>query len=178
MVQHVGCARKCIQHHPAWKKAKEMLDKCLKRFKRSSNIFYKKKCWSNIIQYSPQTHQHFLSNMLNNVCRPLNTHGFTVCHMVSLFFLRCHGKFFIWFYKFWADFFPSSQFSKKTKHMQHIPMLIKNAFLVWLTKVKQELAVIYLWFRHYCSVWYILEATYWWRRILVSHFNGKHNQTC
>ena len=49
LVRHVECARKRIQHYPTLKKAKEMLDECLRRFKFLSNIFVEKK----LVQHHP-----------------------------------------------------------------------------------------------------------------------------
>ena len=50
-------------------------------------------------------------------------------------------------------------------------MLLKNAFLVWLIKIKQAVAVLCLWIGHYCSLC-------WWRQILIIYFNGNHHQNC
>ena len=43
--------------------------------------------------------------------------------------------------------------NKRTnEHRQHIPVLLKNAFLEWLTKTKQAVAVLYIWVGNYCSL--------------------------
>ena len=49
-----------------------------------------------------------------------------------------------------GEFFPKLTVFWKNKH-KHIPMLINNAFLVWLTKIKQAFAVLYLRVGYYCS---------------------------
>ena len=48
------------------------------------------------------------------------------------------------------EFFPKLTVFWKNKH-KHIPMLIKNAFLVWLTKIKQAFTVLYLRVGYHCS---------------------------
>ena len=97
--------------------------------------------------------------------RPLNFHCFTMCHTVLLPFSRSHGRFLIShnFTNFEQIFSQTHSFLKKKKktHRHHIPMLLKNAFLVWLIKITQAIAVLYLWVGHFCS----------------THFNGSHYQT-
>ena len=85
--------------------------------------------------------------------RPLNSHVFTVCHTVSLPFSRSRGRFFISHgFKFWADFFPNSQFSKKKQTQAAHSNALEEHILVWLTKIKQAVAVLCL-VGHYCSLW-------------------------
>ena len=98
-----------------------MLDKCLNRFKLSSSIFYEKNVGPTLSNIARKRIQHFLSNMLNNVCRLLNSHGSTVCHTVSLFFSRSHGRFFIsyGFTNFEQIFFQAYSFLKKQTHAAH-----------------------------------------------------------
>ena len=85
------------------------------------------------------------------VDRPLNSHGFTMCHLVSLPFLQSHGSFFIshYFTNFEQIFF---------KHRQQIPMLLMNTFLILLTKTKQAVAVLF--FELGTIVHYVSEDTY------------------
>ena len=56
-------------------------------------------------------------------------------------------------WKFMIIFSPNSHFFKKINR-QHIPMLLKNAFLVWLTKLKQALEVLHIWVAHSCPLCY------------------------
>ena len=53
-----------------------------------------------------------------------------------------------------SGFFPKLTvfWKKKNIHRQPIPMLLKNSFLEWLTKIKQAVAVLYLWVGNYCSL--------------------------
>ena len=69
---------------------------------------------------------------LCHLYRLLNSHNFTVYHTVSLPFSRSNGRFFIsyGFTNFERFLFSNSQFYKRNKHKQHIPMLLRNAFLV------------------------------------------------
>ena len=48
-------------------------------------------------------------------------------------------------------------------------MVLKNTFLVWLTKTKQAATVLNLWVEHYC----LMSS---WKHILITHFNGNHHQ--
>ena len=74
LVQYVGCARKRMQLHRTWKKAKEMLDECLNWFKLSSNIFYEKNVGPTSSNIVCKRIQHFLSNMLDGVGATCWTH--------------------------------------------------------------------------------------------------------
>ena len=67
--------------------------------------------------------------------RPLNSHSFTVFHTVSLSFSGSHGRFFI------SHGFTNFEW---ILNRWHIPILLKKAFLVRLTKIKQAVAVLYL----------------------------------
>ena len=51
-----------------------------------------------------------------------------------------------------SGFFPKLLVLSKNKHRQHIPMLLKDAFLIWLTKTNQAVAVLCLWDGRYCSL--------------------------
>ena len=70
-----------------------------------------------ISQKIPQ--ELIVSNSSNryNVCRPLNSHGFTVCHTFSVPFSRSHGRFFIYhgFANFEQIFSHTHSFLKKNK---------------------------------------------------------------
>ena len=49
-----------------------------------------------------------------------------------------HVKMVEFLYIYMSGFFPKLTVLWKNKHRQHIPMLLKNAFLVWLAKTKQN----------------------------------------
>ena len=123
-----------------------MLDECLNRFNFSSNIFYEKNIGpasSNLVR---KRIQHFLSNMLDDdVGRPLNSHGFTVCHTVSLSFSRSQGKFFIshGFTNFERIFSQAHSFLKKQTQAAH-SNANKGRISSMINKIKQAFAVIFL----------------------------------
>ena len=78
--------------------------------------------------------------------RPLNSDGFTVCHTVSYGCLS-HGltvaSSLLTVLQILRGFCQTRSFYEN-KHRQHIQMLLKDTFLVWLTKTKQEIAVLLL----------------------------------
>ena len=80
------------------------------------------------------------------VGRPLNSHGFTVCHRVSLLFSWSHSRFFIshgFSYKFLVNSLSNSQFPKKSnKATQHSPLSKKHcSILLYIQKdFHQELS--------------------------------------
>ena len=68
--------------------------------------------------------------------RPLNSHGFTVCHTFSLAFSRSHGRFFI------SHDFSNSQFSKKTNQAAQ-SLVKKNIVALSSTYKKIDNSVIF-----------------------------------
>ena len=77
--------------------------------------------------------------------------GFSAFLMVPQFFI---GSSFLMGLQILSWFLPKLSFLKKKTniHRQHIPMLLKNTFLEWLTKIKQAVTVLYLWVGNYCSL--------------------------
>ena len=75
LVQHVGCARKRIQHHPTWKKLKKCWINAWTYLNLHQKFFTK-----NIIHHSPPTHPIFFIqhvwwcwiNMLDSFSLALN----------------------------------------------------------------------------------------------------------
>ena len=63
LLRYVGCARKRIHHHPT----RKQLKKCW-----INGHFLRKKCWSNIIQHSPQTHPTHPTSKRMNVLTLIN----------------------------------------------------------------------------------------------------------
>ena len=79
--------------------------------------------------------------MTRNLCasfRPLNSHGFTVSHTVSLPFSRSHGRFFISHgFKILIGFspkFPFAQFPKKTNKAIQSPVKKYRSIVLYIQK--------------------------------------------
>ena len=83
-------------------------------------------------------------------CRPLNSHGFTVCHTVSLPFSRYHDRFLIshGFTNFERIFSQNYSFLKKQTQAAH-SNVNKERMSSMINKNKTSIPVIYLWLRHY-----------------------------
>ena len=60
----------------------------------------------------------------------------------------------------------------KNKHRHHILIQLTNSFLVWLTTLKQAVAVLYLFVGYYRLLNHLS------RHILLNHFNQNYHQTC
>ena len=75
---------------------------------------------------------HLILQLLKFVFRPLNSHGFTVCHKVSLPSSRSHGRFFIshGFTNFKSIFSRTHIFLRK-KTRQHNPLSKKYCSIVF-----------------------------------------------
>ena len=84
---------------------------------------------------------------------PLNYNGFTVCYTVSLPFSQSHDSFYIsyGFANFEWIFSHTHNFLRKQRQAAH-SVLLKNVFLIWLTKTNQAVAVMYVWVDQYCSL--------------------------
>ena len=164
-----------------WKKQKKLGKNKLKNMGVPKyQIFFRKKKWfswmrlvcvcyagSLVVRYS-FTHKPFtdLSTLTVSPCVTrvqCLSHGPTVFHR----FFFSHG------FTNFELISSQTQFSeKKTNiHRQHIPMLLKNTFLEWLTKTKQAVTVLYIWLGNYCSLSL-------WRHILITHFIENHHLIC
>ena len=133
---------------------KELLAKWLENFKTKSaeticiELLISKRKWCIIFIYRSLKYDKKVS-----FHRPLNFHGFTVCHTVSLPFSQPHGRFFISHgsKNFERIFSQTHSFLKKQTQAAHSNVNKEHiSSMINKTKIKQAFAVLYIWVGYYC----------------------------